>query len=431
MNLIRRAVLIILLAGFFAQPAYSMDFITIARIIEYIRPHATKIGWYGVNKAGWFLIGNGPVIAATSWIVYVYVKRCLIDKLQRDLGEVKEDVKGIKKNTEEIKGKVDTANQKLEEIGNKQTEHGVILNALQGGQGQQDEQLEIINTNVSDIKKNQQGQGEQLEYLTKGHAENQEALLSLLNSEDDIKKGLEIVDKKIDEIAVTLNNDRAKSEDQEKAFNDLITQQTELYKAVGQLQANGRLQSSAIFLEITALDDKIDKAQTSYITRMDRIEDEIKKYKEESNKRFEEQSQQLKNQAKLLEEQKKQISGLREEFATQLAALKEDLKDRDDKLMKYLENNKQDLTTSFTKLREDIDRDNKTNIATAVASIRNSNVKALPSNDSNDLPIFGVNNQQFKTSGKILGALNPTILNSNTQNSSIWNLQEQRNPVIK
>ena len=415
MNLIKRTLLIVLAAAALAQPAYSMDVAIITRFIEFIRPHAAKVGWYSVNQAGWFLIGNGPIIAISTSLAYIGIRKFLsgeLGALRRQVGEVGGKVIVVEK-------KVDDANRKLDNIGNKQDEHRVVLNTLQDGQNKHGEQLQTIDDNVNNIKIGQQQQGEKLEYLTKGHAENQEALLDLLHGQENIEAGLKIFDKKIDEITITLNNDRAKKEDQEKAFNDLIIQQTELYKAVDQLQKDGKLQNNDVVFKIAALDDKIDKVQDSYITRMDRIEAQIKKNKEESDKRFEEQSEQLRNQAQLLEEQKRQISDLREEYAV----LRKELKDRDDKLMTFLENNKQDLNASFTRLREDIDRDNKTNIAVAVASVRNSNVRGLPS------PRISTVGERNEQSPIILGK-GPNLLNTTTQRSSMWNLQQQMNTNI-
>ena len=376
MNLIKRILLIVLAAAAFAQPAYSMDVAIVARFIEFIRPHAAKVGWYGVNQVWYFVVGNGPVIAVSSYIAYIGIRRFLsgeLGALNRRVDEVGKKVDGVGK-------KVDDANRTLDTVKEKQVEHGIVLNALQVGQNQQGEQLNRLEKGVVTANSNLDDVNEKLEFLAKGHGKNQEALLNLLGSEEDIKKGLGILDKKVDDLAIILNNDRAKEEEQEKAFNELIINEEKLYKEVFKLQEDGKLQNDKIIFEITGIQDKIQKTQDTYITRMDRfearVEAEVKTYKAESDKKF--------------EDQKEQINKIHAEYA----ALRKELKDRDEAARKEKEeteikhkeemDNFQNVVLTAIKdgnkdLREDIKTDTQKSIAITVANISKKKYEELPS----------------------------------------------------
>lgn len=396
MNLIRRAVLIILLAGIFAQPAYSMDFITIARIIEYIRPHATKIGWYGVNKAGWFLIGNGPVIAATSWIVYVYVKKCLIDKLQRDLGEVREDVKVVKEDAKEIKrkvneidGKVDNANNRLENIGNEQNRQGVVIGqieekagAIDNRLGNMQNQLTGVATNVEQIKTEhtealfsiaheQQEQGEKIDIALKDISSNKEALKIINNN-------IVSIDARANELVIQLRDKTIDKDALEKQLTQLREDRGFLLKQIEELKSDNRAASESLEEEFGITKEKLSTLDGSLTSLAERVN----KFIMETSAKFDTVNGHLtsidENQATMLQELKE----LRAQKDQQDKIIKELLGKVENqqlmlgKLLNLAERNEtstERLTTSVTNLEK---------MATA-AFVKNSNVKALPSTGDN------------------------------------------------
>lgn len=382
MSLIKRILLVVVAVGAFAQPAYSMDYIPlVVKFMKPLQPYAVKFAWYG----GYQLIGNLPVITVTTFIVYTALSR----RFAGEFGKLGKKVDIVGQKVDGVEKKVDEANHKLSNIEQKQGEHGTILNSVQNN-------VAAANVNIGNVITNQQSHSEKLEFLTKGHGENQEALLDILHGQEDMENGLKVLEKKIDDISFTLSNDRAKKEDQEKAFDTLIKEQEKLYKAVGELQANGKLQSDDIVLRIAALDEKIDKTQDSYMTRVDRLEDEFKKYKKESSE---------------------QINKLHEEYAL----LRKELKERDEAAKKEkeeieirykqeIENLQNTLLAAIkdgnSNLRESIKIDTQTTVAITVAKLNNKDTKGLPSTTDNGqkplniFPTFnvGVRNTNKQTS---------------------------------